>query len=47
MSTDTLAVRFGHRIRHLREAKGWSQEELSSRAKLHRTPISLIETAKR
>lgn len=47
MSTDTLAVRFGHRIRHLREAKGWSQEELSSRAKLHRTHISLIETAKR
>jgi transcriptional regulator with XRE-family HTH domain len=47
MSTDTLAVRFGHRIRHLRKAKGWSQEELASRAKLHRTHISLIETAKR
>jgi transcriptional regulator with XRE-family HTH domain len=47
MPTDTLAVRFGHRLRQLREAKGWSQEELAKRAKLHRTHISLIETAKR
>lgn len=47
MPTDTLADRFGHRLRQLREAKGWSQEELASRAKLHRTHISLIETAKR
>ncbi len=47
MATDTLAIRFGQRVRHLREAKGWSQEELASRAKLHRTHISLIETAKR
>jgi transcriptional regulator with XRE-family HTH domain len=47
MPTDTLAVRFGHRLRQLREAKGWSQEELANRAKLHRTHISLIETAKR
>jgi transcriptional regulator with XRE-family HTH domain len=47
MPTDSLAVCFGHRLRQLREAKGWSQEELASRAKLHRTHISLIETAKR
>jgi transcriptional regulator with XRE-family HTH domain len=47
MPTDTLAIRFGHRLRQLREAKGWSQEELATRAKLHRTHISLIETAKR
>jgi transcriptional regulator with XRE-family HTH domain len=47
MTPDTLAIRFGHRLRQLREAKGWSQEEMATRAKLHRTHISLIETAKR
>lgn len=47
MPKDTLAIRFGHRVRQLREAKGWSQEELANRAKLHRTHISLIEGAKR
>ncbi|MCI0700586.1 MAG: helix-turn-helix domain-containing protein [Planctomycetia bacterium] len=47
MATDPLAVRFGQRLRQLREAKGWSQEELATRATLHRTHISLIESAQR
>jgi transcriptional regulator with XRE-family HTH domain len=47
MHTDPLAERFGQRLRQLREAKNWSQEELATRSKLHRTHISLIETAKR
>jgi transcriptional regulator with XRE-family HTH domain len=47
MDTESLAARFGRRVRQLREAKGWSQEQLASAAQLHRTHISLIETAKR
>jgi len=47
MDTESLAVQFGRRVRQLREAKGWSQEQLATAAQLHRTHISLIETAKR
>ena len=47
MPRDPLSVRFGQRIRNLREAKGWSQEELADGAGIHRTHISLIENAKR
>jgi len=47
MQTPSLSERFGHRIRQLREAKGWSQDELADAAGLHRTHISLIENAKR
>jgi transcriptional regulator with XRE-family HTH domain len=47
MRHDSLSVRFGQRIRQLREARGWSQDELSNAAGLHRTHISLIENAKR
>jgi transcriptional regulator with XRE-family HTH domain len=38
---------FGKRVRTLRELRGMSQEALADRAGLHRTAISLIETAKR
>lgn len=47
MAPNSLTTTFGQRIRQLREAKGWSQEELASAASLHRTHISLIETGKR
>lgn len=38
---------FGHKVKKLRKAKGWSQEELGSRAKLHRTYIGSIERSER
>lgn len=33
----------GENVRELRQAKGWSQEELGYEAQLHRTYISQIE----
>lgn len=38
---------FGNRVKKLRKAKGWSQEELGERAKLHRTYIGSIERSER
>ena len=38
-----IRKRFGHRVRELRNARGWSQEELADRADLHRTYISAVE----
>jgi transcriptional regulator with XRE-family HTH domain len=40
-------VLFGKRIRELRKAKGWSQDELAWRAGLDRTYISGIERGER
>lgn len=34
---------FGKRLRELREAEGWSQEEFADRAGLHRTYVSAVE----
>lgn len=34
---------FGNRLRHLRQARGWSQEEFGARCNLDRTYISGIE----
>jgi transcriptional regulator with XRE-family HTH domain len=42
-----FAIQFGERVRELREGRGLSQEALAFEAGLHRTHISLIETAKR
>lgn len=39
--------KFGNKVRKLRKAKGWSQEELGERAKLHRTYIGSIERKER
>ena len=39
--------KFGATIREMREAKGYTQEELSYRADLHRTYITSIEAGKR
>lgn len=36
-------VLLGNTVRRLREAKGWSQEEMAEKANLHRTYISGIE----
>lgn len=42
-----IRERFGKRVKALREAKGWSQEELADRAGLHRTYVSAVERAVR
>ena len=38
-----VRLRLGQNVRRLRQAKGWSQEELAHHADLHRTYISGIE----
>lgn len=39
----TVQDNFGYNVKHLREAKGWSQDKLSEVSGLHRTYISGIE----
>lgn len=43
----TDRLRFGERIRQLRLAKTWSQEDLAARAGLHPTYIGGIERGER
>jgi transcriptional regulator with XRE-family HTH domain len=38
-----ICHRVGRNLRRLREARGWSQEEMAHRAGLHRTYISGLE----
>lgn len=38
-----LLKKIGLRVRHLREDRGWSQEELADRAEIDRTYVSGIE----
>lgn len=42
-----LQAKFGQRVRLLRKRRGWSQEELASRASLHPTYIGSIERGER
>lgn len=46
MASD-YSIRFGERIKELREKYGLSQEGLADAADLHRTHISLIERGQR
>ena len=39
--------KFGSHVRALREARGWSQEELAARAKRHWTYIGGVERGER
>lgn len=47
MAGTRFVVKFGERVRELRDARGLTQEALADAAGLHRTHISLIETGKR
>lgn len=38
---------FGDKVKKLRRAKGWSQEELAKKTGLHRTYIGSIERSER
>lgn len=40
-------AKFGRRIRQLRQARGWSQEELAFQVKLDRTYIGGVERGER
>lgn len=46
MKKDIL-VKFGQKVRNERTKLGLSQEELASRAKVHRTYIGMIERAEK
>ena len=46
LETD-IRVRFGRRLRELRQERGLSQEELADRAELHRTYVSSVERGER
>ena len=45
--TEGVAVKFGENLRRCRRRADMSQEELGSRASLHRTEIGLLENGKR
>ena len=46
-SNDELLNQFGQRMRILRKAKGWSQEEFAHETGLHRTYIGSVERGER
>lgn len=47
MRSEELALRFGQNLRRCRHEAGLSQEELGSRAALHRTEIGMLEHGQR
>ena len=47
MTKNPKLVKFGRAVRQLREAKGWSQEELAEYADLHRNYVSSLERGER
>lgn len=47
MKSNGIQVKFGRRVRTLRKVRGWSQEELATRALLHPTYIGSIERGER
>lgn len=47
MPKSALVKSFGSLVRELRVRRGWSQEDLGHKAKLHRNAVSLIERGDR
>lgn len=47
MKTPNIKAEVGRRVRELREARGWSQEQLGFEAELHRNYIGGIERGER
>jgi len=43
----SVLIAFGKRVKALRLRKGWSQEELAKKARVHRTYIGSIERSER
>lgn len=42
-----ILINFGEKVREIRKEKGLSQEEVASKADLHRTYIGMIERAEK
>ncbi|MFN8296944.1 MAG: helix-turn-helix transcriptional regulator [Chitinophagales bacterium] len=42
-----ILIKFGEKVREIRKEKGFSQEQLSFKADLHRTYIGMIERAEK
>ena len=42
-----ILKQFGDNVKRLRKAKGWSQEDLAKKTRLHRTYIGSIERSER
>lgn len=47
MKKSKILIDFGERVRQIRKEKGFSQEDLSFKADLHRTYIGMIERAEK
>lgn len=47
MATEDICVRLGKRIRALRKAKGWNQDDLAQHMGLGRTYISNVERGRK